>query len=203
MSGTDDGASGDAPRRGDPAQSGVDTKSRTGGLQPSLPDWPRVWAACVRRTHAWQTPPRWSRRDWWEEIDAEGIATACHALHIFDPSRGPSLGCFVYHQVISRALARYRQEWSYARRCGVLSADEALSPRAEDGVVADHEAERLRRSMAGLPEADRRLIEQLFWEDRTETQVAGRLGISQQAVNKRKRKVLLELRRSLEQTAGP
>ena len=44
--------------------------------------------------------------------------------------------------------------------------------------------------MTGLSEADRRLIEHLFWEGWTEAKVAGRLGISQQAVSKRKRKIL-------------
>jgi RNA polymerase sigma factor (sigma-70 family) len=51
--------------------------------------------------------------------------------------------------------------------------------------------------MTDLPEDDRRLIECLFWEGRTEQDIAGRLGITQQAVSKRKRKILLKLRRNL------
>jgi RNA polymerase sigma factor (sigma-70 family) len=167
------------------------------GLRPSLPDWPGIWGACVRRTHAWRVPPRWSPRDWWEEIDAEGIAAACDAVRLFDPSRGPSLGCFVYHQILAAALARYRQEWSYALHYRLSSADPDLASRSDEDVATDLEGGRLRRLMTGLPEADRRLIERLFWEGCTEAEVAGRLGISKQAVNKRKQKILLTLRRSL------
>jgi DNA-directed RNA polymerase specialized sigma24 family protein len=172
------------------------------GLQESLPDWPGIWEACVRRTHAWRAPPRWSPRDWWEEIDAEGIAAACDAVRLFDPSRGPSLGCFVYHQILAAALARYRQEWNYALRYRLSSAGPALASRSDDDVATDLEEGRLRRLMTGLAQADRRLIERLFWEGSTEAEVAGCLGISQQAVNKRKRKILLTLRRSLRKTEG-
>ena len=51
-----------------------------------------------------------------------------------------------------------------------------------------------------LPEPDRNLIECLFWEDRTEREIAGRLGITQQAVSKRKHRILDELRETLTQT---
>jgi RNA polymerase sigma factor (sigma-70 family) len=173
------------------------------GLQESLPDWPGIWGACVRRTRAWRVPPRWSPRDWWEEIDAEGIAAACDAVRLFDPSRGPSLGCFVYHQILAAALARYRQEWSYALHYPLSSTDPALESRSDEDVAIDPEEGRLRRLMTGLSEADRRLIEHLFWEGWTEAKVAGRLGISQQAVSKRKRKILLTLRRSLKMADGP
>jgi RNA polymerase sigma factor (sigma-70 family) len=168
-----------------------------GCLEEELPDWPRVWAACVRRIHGWRVPPRWSPRDWWEEIDAEAVASACHAMRIFDPERGLSLASFVYHQVLASALARYRKEWNYALRYG-------LSPSSENHLVglddvenrfaADQEEKKLKGLMTDLAESDRRLIESLFWDGRTETEVAGRLGISQQAVSKRKRKILNKLR---------
>jgi DNA-directed RNA polymerase specialized sigma subunit len=51
-----------------------------------------------------------------------------------------------------------------------------------------------------LPAADRRLLERLFWEECTETEIASGLGITQQAVSKRKRKILTELRRDLNRT---
>ena len=79
-------------------------------IQCRLPDWPRIWEACRRRTGAWPVPPRWSRRDWREELEAEGIAAACTAIHNYDESLGPTLGGHVYHQVLSSALRRYQEE---------------------------------------------------------------------------------------------
>jgi RNA polymerase sigma factor (sigma-70 family) len=183
----------------------VNLHSMDGWLEERFPDWPRVWAACVRRTHAWRVPPRWSPRDWWEELDAESIASACHAMRIFDPERGPSLGSFLYHQIIAGALSRYRQEWNYAQRYGLSQSSEdhlAGMDDVESRFVADQDEKRLKRLMTDLPESDRRLIESIFWDGRTETEVAGGLGISQQAVCKRKHKILRKLRSTLAKTVG-
>ena len=48
-----------------------------------------------------------------------------------------------------------------------------------------------------LPFADQRLIRQLFWNKTTENKVARNLKISQQAVSKRKRKIICKLRQAL------
>lgn len=169
-------------------------------LKQRFPNWPDVWAACVQRTHAWRTPPRWSPRDWLEELDAESIASACHAIRIFDPDRGPSLESFVYHRILSGALSRYRKEWSYALRCirsPALTVKANGTDEIDDRDAAAVEEKRIRRSMIDLPDQDKRLIECLFWEGRTEKDIAGGLGITQQAVNKRKRKILVQLRTNL------
>jgi RNA polymerase sigma factor (sigma-70 family) len=180
----------------------VETPARliTELLKPTCSVWPRIWAGFMRRTHNWRIPPRWSSRDWREEIDAEIFASACHAIRNFDPSRGPSLASFVYHTMLASALARYRKEWSYALRCGASALPgEDRSPPVEltDGVAALEEEQRLMRSMTDLPEKDRRLIERLYWEGWTETDVALGMGISQQAVSKRKQKILKGLRETL------
>ena len=80
------------------------SKSMNGWLQHHMREWTMVWTACVRRTHRWRVPPRWSLSDWWEEIDAESIAAACHAIRIFDPNLGPTLNSFVYHTILASAL---------------------------------------------------------------------------------------------------
>ena len=154
----------------------------------------------MQRTHAWRTPPRWCPRDWLEEIDAESIASACQAIRIFEPDRGPSLESFVYHRVLAGALSRYRKEWSHALRCirsPSLKVEAKGTDEVDDQDAAAVEEKRIRRSMIDLPEKDRRLIECLFWEGRTEKDVAGGLGITQQAVNKRKRRILVQLRTNL------
>ena len=180
--------------------------SVSSSLQHGLPDWSRVWNACKRRTHAWQVPPRWSPRDWWEEIDAECLVAACHSLRIFDPTRGPSLASFVYHQILAAALARYRQEWIYARRNGLsaTTVEHAAEPNAvEDRFAAEQEEKRLLGLLTDLPESDRRLIHWLFYDGRSETDVASGLGISQQAVSKRKLKILRSLRNRLSSSGQP
>jgi RNA polymerase sigma factor (sigma-70 family) len=169
-------------------------------LEERLPDWSRVWAMCVRRIHSWRVPPRWASRDWWEEIDAESIASACHAIRTFDPQRGPTLANFVYHSILACALARYRQEWNYALRYGRSAATEGHPVGIDDvesRFLADQDEKRLMHLMTDLPENDRQLIVSLYWDGRTENEVAGGLGISQQAVCKRKHKILNGLRDTL------
>ncbi len=164
-------------------------------LEHRLPDWPRIWGACRRRTRSWPIPPRWTASDWREELDAEGTAAACKALRKFDPARGTSIHSFVYHQVLTGALARYRQEWSYARRCSPSSFRQNSISQVDPTLALEEESEHLQLSLSRLVNADRRLLERLFWDGSTEAEVAGLLGISQQAVSKRKLKVLSELRR--------
>jgi RNA polymerase sigma factor (sigma-70 family) len=175
---------------------GALSKSMNGWLQHHMKDWPKVWTACTRRIHGWRVPPRWALSDWWEEVDAESIAAACHAIRIFDAGRGPSLNSFVYHQILASALARYRQEWTYAIRYGLVPAEDPTMVSADDRFLVEQEEEQLKRSIKCLPEEDRDLLERLFWQGRTETEIASGLGISQQAVSKRKQKLLKALRRS-------
>jgi RNA polymerase sigma factor (sigma-70 family) len=168
-------------------------------LEHALPDWSRIWAACSGRIHYWRVPPRWTMDDWLEEIDAECMAAACLAIRIFDKTRGPSLSSFVYHRMLASALARYRREWSYAALRDKLSsrAGTTVVPM-EDRFADQDEEDRLKDSLSHLRDDDRLLLEYLFWDGRTESEIASGLGITQQAVNKRKRKILSELRRSFE-----
>jgi RNA polymerase sigma factor (sigma-70 family) len=181
-------------RNGRPFDSPSLSVAMNGWLQHRLANWPQIWAACIKRIHSWRVPPRWNLPDWWEEIDAESIAAACHALRIFDPSRGPEIGTFVYHQMLASALARYRREWTYAIRYGVSGGEDAGVTETEDRFAMKQEEEKLKQILTNLPDSDRSLIKYLFWEGRTETEVANGLGISQQAVSKRKHKILSELR---------
>jgi RNA polymerase sigma factor (sigma-70 family) len=166
-----------------------------GWLEHQLPDWPRIWRACQRRTRSWPVPPRWTPQDWREELDSEGYVAACTAIQKFDPTRGPTLGSYVYHHILTGALGRYRQEWRYALhyRSG-LDIEAGHSPSGQESVEADDDHVWLRTRMGRLMEDDRRLIQHLYWDNWTESRVAGSMGISQQAVNKRKQKILHELR---------
>jgi RNA polymerase sigma factor (sigma-70 family) len=189
--------SGSTSSRQQPALgSGALSQSMNTWLQHRLPTWPQVWAACKGRIHSWRVPPRWNLTDWWEEIDAESIAAACHAIHVFDPTRGPELAKFVYHQILASALSRYRQEWTYAIRYGLSAGDDSKVVVTEDRFALAQDEEQLKLELTNLPAADRSLLEHLFWDGKTETEIARGLGISQQAVSKRKSRILDELRDS-------
>jgi RNA polymerase sigma factor (sigma-70 family) len=165
-------------------------------LLGKVPEWPGVWAATTSRIYGWRIPPHWSRQDWREEIDAEVLAAAYQAVSIFDPERGRCLSKFIYHRILSQSLGRYRREWRFALR--VKSATHWDDPPEKvRSAPADIEArERLLARVTGLATADRRLLEWLYWDGNSEEAVANRLGITKQAINKRKWKILLKLRRS-------
>jgi DNA-directed RNA polymerase specialized sigma24 family protein len=159
-------------------------------------EWGTIWGGCARRFRAWRIPPRWSAGDWSEEIQAEALAAAHQALHDFDPARGVPLIAFVRRRVLFGVRARYRKEWSHSVHCGRgLPSDGGAAP-SDDVSSAPLAYEALQAPLARLSEIDRRLIEHLFWGGRTEAELAGELGISQSAVSRRKRAIILVLRRS-------
>ena len=154
-------------------------------------------AACLRRIRAWRVPPNWALPQWHEEIEGHALAAACDAQAAYDPARGVPFGAFVYQHVMARVLTRYRQEWSYARRCvcQVESKGDVCPDCAAPG-VPDHCD--LDEAVASLSVAQRWLLEQLFWRERTESAVGSVLGLSQRAVSKRKQVVLATLRHWLD-----
>ncbi len=166
-----------------------------GWLRHRLPDWPRIWGACLRRTRSWPVPPRWTPRDWREELDAEGIAAACTAIRNFDPSFGLTLGSVVYLRVLSDALTRYRQESGHSPCCQPEHGGrETPRPAVEASTTLDDGDEQMLSALGSLMEDDRSLIECLFRDGRAEGQLAAPTGIRLRAMTKRKERILHELR---------
>jgi RNA polymerase sigma factor (sigma-70 family) len=163
-----------------------------------LPDWPATWAAYVRRVHTWRVPPRWSPVDWWEELDAQALASACEAVHTFDATRGLSRSSYVFHRMLAATLTRSRREWAYALSFLRCPTDEPLVVLSDDHLVAREDGQLLREALSQLHPTERKLIERLFWEGCSEAEIGSDWGVSQQAVSERKRKILRELRRSIE-----
>lgn len=160
-----------------------------------------AWS-CLKRIRKWQVPPRWSGGDWFEEIEAETVAATVQAIKDFDPARGVPWGAFLRLRIRRAALARYRREWAYAiRRVSAEALDDYGT--AEDGgfPLRESTVKLLQEALRQLPCSDIWLIEGLFWEGKTEANLAVFLGISQQAVNKRKRTILRTLRRLIESLA--
>jgi DNA-directed RNA polymerase specialized sigma24 family protein len=158
---------------------------------------------CLKRIWGWQPPSNWSSTDWVYEITAHAICAVCQAERDYVPSRGVPLGGFVYQRVLTRALTRYRQEWTYERRYAPDTGNgESDETRDCDGTMVAPEPMScchvdLQCALAALPPIDRAIIEQTFWHGRTETDLAKTMHISQQAVNKRKRLALVKLGNAL------
>jgi RNA polymerase sigma factor (sigma-70 family) len=160
---------------------------------PDPEAWPNLWARCWSRIRSWKIPPRWTLADWQEEARAQGALAACEALRDFDSARGIPRSAFLYQKVVAAAWARYRQEWAFGRRSRDLAP---IHDRAEpESAHPDPETiERLASALEALPDADRRLIVQLFWDGRSEEELAADLGITRQAINKRKMLIANKLR---------
>jgi DNA-directed RNA polymerase specialized sigma24 family protein len=103
---------------------------------------------------------------------------------------------FVFVRVKARTLTRSRQEWRYALRTApadreIVEALAGAEPAPDSAGVA---FESLGRALAQLEEMQRWLLDQLFWQHRTEADIAAELHISQPAVSKRKHAALVHLR---------
>jgi RNA polymerase sigma factor (sigma-70 family) len=159
-------------------------------------DWEVIWLNCRRHIQRWRIPPHWNRVDWLEEMRAEGAIAALRARVDYDPSTEVPFRLYVVRRVLGQAITRYRKEWSYARCCGDLGID-TFDEKATTDAEAAGSAEEVRLALANLRETDRHLLERLFWNEETEAEVAQSLGISQQAVSKRKLLVLRALQRIL------
>ena len=158
------------------------------------PNYVPVLERCLRRIRRWAVPPNWSRPDWLEEAQACGALAACQADRDFDPLRGIPFDGFVYTRVMAAALTRYRQEWSYAGHCPSQAYDCPGQMVIAD-LAEQLQAQTSARELLGLlAEQDRWLLEQAFWHQATEAHIARLLGISQQAVSKRKAALLATLK---------
>lgn len=65
----------------------------------------------------------------------------------------------------------------------------------EDAAIANLQRDELYRCLSMLPQQERKTLLALYFEDTSEREYAEILGISQNAVNKRRRKALAALRR--------
>jgi DNA-directed RNA polymerase specialized sigma24 family protein len=106
--------------------------------------------------------------------------------------------------MMTGCLSRYRKEWRYAlhlvqsnSRENETAAFKNPSPAVSFGARADETQcsnGDLHGAVVALPPEQRRLIEQLFWEDCTETEVADMTGTHQSTINRRKQTILNGLR---------
>jgi hypothetical protein len=151
------------------------------------------------RIFSWRTPPNWSAHDWVDEVKAITAAACCQAELDYDFTRGVPLSAFLYQRALTCAWTRYRQEWAY----DILfiqedgdGRDNAVAHRAKLTEVSPRD-ESLRSALLELSFADQWLVRELFWNGMSEDKVARNLKITQQAVSKRKSKIIRKLRHLL------
>lgn len=156
-------------------------------------------AALQRALHrilSWRVPPNWSTRDWSDEVKALIAAARCDAELAYDSARGVPLSAFLYQRALTCGWTRYRQEWAYALHFQAkANGDDEKAGVPCSAVLEVLSPEPLQGALMELPFADQWLIRQLFWNKTTEDKVATDLNISQQAVSKRKHKIICKLRR--------
>jgi RNA polymerase sigma factor (sigma-70 family) len=123
-----------------------------------------------------------------------------------------TLETFVFWQVLTALRDFHRREWAYfAFHCGHLSrvSDEGEAGEGDESaevceeVVTESLEQEWRRylicwALERLSERERQVVKQLYWDGRTEAEIAHELGISQQAVSKIKQKAIQKLRELLE-----
>jgi hypothetical protein len=186
-----------SPKRKSQSRDPCIGKVRKGGHQwAALGPLPLPVAnSCLRRIRRWRVPPNWSVSDWRNEMRAEAACAAWQAVCDYDPSFGAPFSAFADQRVLTRALTRHRQEWAYALRLAQEYDPEDSDTRVLDSGVPAVFDDWPGHALARLSKPDLWLIGQLFFRDRTEADIATQIGVTQQAVNKRKWMILLRLRR--------
>ena len=77
---------------------------------------------------------------------------------------------------------------------GAEAMPDPMAPDMEEWIFAQDMNDRLHHAIAALPKAERELIQDLYFKGVSERDYAKKVGISQRAANKRRRKILSKLR---------
>ena len=91
------------------------------------------------------------------------------------------------------SLERFREEGVYVE----FRANDSV-PEMEEKMIRDEERHRLYQALDELSVDERMLIESLFFSGIAEGELAAHLGITQQAVSRRKIRILRKLRKKIE-----
>ena len=157
----------------------------------------KVIGPVIHRVHSWRIPANWSKDDWFAEMESQVLSALWQALRDYDVSRNVPLAAFIYSRAIASALSRYRQEWSYAFHCRLHTGRQGLAGLSDTSPNQRTVHDIVLFGLAELAKSESQLMLQLFLEGYTEQEVAQRLGISHQAVSKRKKVLLQNVRKRL------
>jgi hypothetical protein len=128
---------------------------------------PTAWARCWMRVRTWDAPPRWSAGDWWDEARAEGALADSRARSDFDPRRGVPLTPFCTAGWSTPSGPATARNVPTAAAPGPASRSPTAQPRhASDTITC------LQAAVDSPAEFDRSLIRQLFWDGRSDDNLA-------------------------------
>jgi hypothetical protein len=159
-----------------------------------------LMGSCLKRIFRWRVPPNWSISDWRNEMRAEAACAAWQAVCDYDPSLSVPFIAFARQRVLTSTLTRYRQEWAYALRSAQEHDPESSDRRLLNSTTSEVFDDCPVPALARLSKPDLWLVEQLFLRDRREADVAAQIGITQPAISKRKRAIVMQLRRYIDRT---
>jgi hypothetical protein len=159
--------------------------------------------SCLRRIFRWRVPPNWSIFDWHNEMRAEAACAAWQAVCHYDPSLNVPFSAFARQRVLTSTLTRYRQEWAYALRLAQETDPEDLDSGLLGSTAPTVFDDWPRHALARLSKRDLWLLEQLFLRGSNEADIATQIGITQQAVNKRKWRIVHRLHQYMVGVSSP
>jgi RNA polymerase sigma factor (sigma-70 family) len=170
----------------------------------------------LHRISHWRTPANWSHFDWVNEERSVVNQSVYQTVKEHGNKAASSLPQTAYFRALSRALTRYRQECRYSSRFAPLTQteriDESDKPEvahqdvAISSVFPDENAstiEWLTDALESLPEQDTTLLRKLFWEERTQAEIAFEMHVSQRTVSERRQRALENLRTVLRTCREP
>jgi hypothetical protein len=165
-------------------------------------DMSAVLSQARRKILSWPKPANWSNHDWSDEVKGITAAVRCRVEIDFDRDRGVPMEAFLYLRALSCAWTRYRQECAYARRFIHANGCDTAAEVDVSFVEDCHPTDSLRCAVRKLPFVDQWLIRQLFWAKTPQGEIARVLRMSQQAISKRKRKIIGKLREVLDEVGA-
>jgi len=132
-----------------------------------------------------------------EEATQEAMATLWHKAHLFDPAKA-AVSTWVF------TIARNKQVDLIRKQRRPIPEDPIETQRIEPDVAEDfaiaQEQTVLRKAVAELPSAQRKLIEQAFYGDLSHTEIAAMTDLPLGTIKSRIRLGLERLRRDLKES---
>ncbi|MFN3421088.1 MAG: sigma-70 family RNA polymerase sigma factor, partial [Armatimonadota bacterium] len=153
--------------------------------------------------------PNWSEADWQEELKSVAMFAAWVAVCTYNPRHHAGMEQFVKGRIKTALLQRYREEWRFAGRCRNSSNLSAARDEEDAQLLLEEISNEINNAtfwwrievrdvLSRLPAEEHYLLERLFIDGATESEIAAELNISQPKVNRWKQKVLQKLRQMLE-----
>lgn len=153
-----------------------------------------------------------SRQKHLREIEDEAVSEAylsfVTAVRKFDEAQGVPFAAFIKAMVTGSIYTFFKKHCRNGERerqvegeAGELSFWDAISDE-RDEYSEFIESEAMKKALTVLDESEREVIESLYFKCRTQKETATLLGVTQQAVAKRKTKAFLKLKNYLVNFSG-